>query len=151
MDGPRSDTLRASICARIPGEIRGRMRVGPLATSTYVYEPLMILYALAHSWDIDRWNEYVRGRQLQVTGKALEAGCLPWEAKAFDGRAEQDWRQFWNANEVGGCPSIVQTLAFLPFYSICRGFPLKYIANYQTFIFQKVINWWADTGSNLCS
>jgi hypothetical protein len=112
------------------------------------------LYALQNGWTESTWRLH---DNLQRVGKekAPEAGNLIWEANKFrsqEGKwTDGNWSAFWQGFGIGACPSILQTLSFLPYHSICSGFPVDaYLAPYGHIVRQKCCEWWNTGGSELC-
>jgi hypothetical protein len=91
------------------------------------FHPCHLVYALQNHWGTDEWEGNVRyERKL----RSLKQGNLAWEAHVWDSRDRNrwctaEWSAFWKSWDVGGSPSLFQTLSFIPYHSIWSGFPQK--------------------------
>jgi hypothetical protein len=66
-------------------------------------------------------------------------------------RKEKDGILFWQGFDIGGCPSFLQTLAFMPYHCTCSGFPLNsYLEYFHYIIIMGASNWWSNGGNKLC-
>jgi len=64
---------------------------------------------------------------------------------------EEEGVTFWRDLRVGGCPSLLQVLAFMPYHCTCSGFPLdSYLASFHKTVRRGAANWWNGGGKELC-
>jgi len=92
--------------------------------------------------------------------ETITVGNLIWEANIkieLDERSGShpstvsEWAEFWQWAGVGACPSILQTLAFLPYQSICGCFPLRLcLSPYSKHVSLMSVDWWLKEGKNIC-
>jgi hypothetical protein len=113
------------------------------------YQPLNIVDALHRGWS--------KARIWVIQTTPTNVGNLIWEANRIEnpGIPEtitvQHWVSLWQSWGVGACPSILQTLAFLPYQSICGCFPRSaYLSPYTRYVLDRSKYWWSEVGKNIC-
>jgi hypothetical protein len=119
-------------------------------------EPFMIVRGLENCWDTEMYLD--RSKKTKTVGNVI------WEAAQIQalltqiqsrttkaqvlsesnkGLKEEEWSLFWKRTDVGACPSIIQMFAFLPYHSICSGYPSKLVLlPYRTRLIDACTAWW---------
>lgn len=116
-------------------------------------EPLLIVLALQDGWTKRKYREATLRR-------LKESGNLVWEAQAFKQLKfvpadTREWKDFWDSRNGAACPSLIQLLAFLPFHTICSGYPHKLVLSPYEKVLDGELGWrrfWNDDKTQLlCS
>ena len=133
---PRSTEELTEIADRANGYFHfPKFRVTP-----YVFHPLHVIYAIRCQWDQTLWNSHDARERRQKHGLY---GDIVWESDKFRELGESPkWSEFRQTKLGGLCPSIVQSLAFLPFHHICAGFPLDRFMSYRNSLMLQFKSWW---------
>ena len=153
------DNLRASLAKPITQNLvsvartaNGMIDFVNFAVNPFFCDPTVVIYGLRNVWDDDDWVKYGKVRLLQRHASEKSVGCLYWEAVEADGIGSDDWTSHWKKLGVGASPSLLQLLAFLPYSSMCSGFPLRsYLTPYDNHFFESASKWWTHGGRDFCS
>jgi hypothetical protein len=98
------------------------------------------------------WEKEPTPSELEVPSAPSEGGPPPSESEEDEeNRKEHEGIKFWQKWGVGGCPTICQVLAFMPYHCTCSGFPLEsYLKFLHGIIHRGASNLWSNGGSELC-
>lgn len=145
LDGLQTSIFQASTSElfRIMARARGLIDFVAFQVSAVIYQPLNIV------------DNLQRGRFMNwdPTTTLPDVGNLIWEANQIHNLpfTIESGVSFWQSLGVGACPSILQTLAFLPYQTICGCFPLRTcLSPYADYVSTMSIDWWSREGKNLC-
>jgi len=130
----------------------GLLSFNNFRATPYICDPYAILYALQHDWTPEHWRVFnVEQFSLQAVAP-LGKGNLTWEANKFrdDPPPPARWTEYWQSLKIGSCPTILKLLAFMPYRSICSGFPLKAYLPFNAVFSTKCAEWWHTSGKQLC-
>jgi hypothetical protein len=89
--------------------------------------------------------------------KELSKECRTTAVFSEDTCEPKIWTAFWDSihlhsrhRAVGKCPTLLQTFSFLPYQSICSGFPWNALRPYHAFLTKQCASWWEKEGPTMC-
>jgi hypothetical protein len=156
----------------------GRLFYVALQVDCRNHNPFHILYALQNGWTVQKQLKEPRGpgnlywetenysekyREIHGTidlidtwprlprkfgDKILVPSISP---EGFSRLSVAVWSRSLGEAGIGRCPSLLQTLAFLPYHNIYSAFPIRHILSLHYDLENKITAWWAAKGTDLCS